>query len=301
MSNRLEALRVFIVAANSTNFREAAVKLAVSPQVVSRVIKELEDDLGEPLFHRNTHGVQLTSFGAQFTERARAALTGVDALFHRSSRRKPSDLAGTVRITAPSGLGRFKLLQPLAERVAAYPGLLLDMRFSSTFVDVVDQQIDIGLRVGTLKDSNFIAKPVSKMTFHVVAAPSLLARIARPETVEEVLQAPTTTLIDSNTGRPWTWFFKGGRHLMPSAPAYMTDDPLAEEAAVLAGFGIGQLSGHLALPHVRAGRLVSLIEHEAPDPWNIYVYRPRRGPVPARVRLVYDSLVDALAGFEDGD
>ena len=76
MSNRLEALRVFIVAANSTNFREAAVKLAVSPQVVSRVIRELEDDLGEPLFHRNTHGVQLTSFGAQFTERARAALGG---------------------------------------------------------------------------------------------------------------------------------------------------------------------------------------------------------------------------------
>jgi DNA-binding transcriptional LysR family regulator len=301
MSNRLEALRVFVIAANSTNFREAAVKLAVSPQVVSRVIKQLEDDLGEPLFHRNTHGVQLTSFGAQFTEHAKVALTGVDALFHRSSRRKASDLAGTVRITAPAGLGRYKLLQPLAERIAAYPGLLLDMRFSSTIVDVVDQQVDIGLRIGMLKDSNFIAKPVSKVTFHVVAAPSLLKRIGRPDTVDAVLSAPTTVLIDVNSGRPWAWFFKGGRQFVPTAPAYMTDDPLAEEAAVLAGFGIGQLAGHHALPHIRAGRLVSLIEHEAPEPWNLYVYRPRRGPVPARVRLVYDSLVEALSGFEERD
>jgi len=301
MSNRLEALRVFIVAANSTNFREAAVKLAVSPQVVSRQIKELEDDLGEPLFHRNTHGVQLTSFGTQFTERAKVALTGVDDLFHRARKRGPSEIAGTVRVTAPAGLSRYKLFDLLAERLAAHPGLLVDIRFSSSFVDVVDQQIDIGLRIGMLKDSNFIAKSASKVSFHTVAAPSLLARIGMPATVEDVLKAPTTALIDVNSGRTWPWFFKGGKQLVPSAPSFMTDDPAAEQSAVLAGFGIGQLAGFLALPHIRAGRLVPLIQHEAPDTWNMWVYRPRRGPVPARVRLVYDCLLEALTGFEDRD
>ena len=197
MSNRLDALRIFIVAASSTNFREAAVRLAVSPQVVSRVIRELEDDLGEPLFHRNTHGVQLTAFGARLTGKAKEALNGVDALFHRG-KRKPSDIAGTVRITAPGGLGRLNILQPLAERVAAYPGLMLDMRFSGALVDVVDQQIDIGLRIGKLKDSNFVAKASSKVTLHAVAAPSLLKRIGKLETVEEVMNAPTTVLIDPN-------------------------------------------------------------------------------------------------------
>jgi DNA-binding transcriptional LysR family regulator len=300
MSNRLEALRIFVIAANSTNFREAAVKLAVSPQVVSRVIKELEDDLGEPLFHRNTHGVQLTSFGAQLTERAREALNGVDVLFHRS-KRKPSEIAGTVRITAPVGLGRLNILQPLAEHVAAHPGLTLDMRFSGTLANVVHEQIDIGLRIGKLADNNFVAKTPSKMTLHAVAAPSLLKRIGKPNTVEEVMRAPTTNLIDSNSGRPWPWFFKGDRQLLPSAPAFLTDDPSAEVAAVLAGFGVGQLAGYLALPHIRAGRLVPLVQHEAPEPWSIYVYRPRRGPVPARIRLVYDSLVEALTGFEDRD
>jgi DNA-binding transcriptional LysR family regulator len=78
MSNRLEALRVFFTAADAANFREAAVRLSVSPQVVTRAVRELEEELGEPLFHRSTRGVQLTDFGRQLAQRARAAVGGVD-------------------------------------------------------------------------------------------------------------------------------------------------------------------------------------------------------------------------------
>ena len=87
MSNRLETLRVFCIAAESTNFRDAAVRLSVSPQVVTRAVRELEEELGEPLFHRSTRGVQLTEFGRQLVERARTAVAGVEDLFDRKDRR----------------------------------------------------------------------------------------------------------------------------------------------------------------------------------------------------------------------
>ena len=90
MNNRLDALRVFCVAADSRNFRDAAQRLAISPQVVTRVVKVLEDELGEPLFHRSTRGVHLSDFGQQLLPQARDAVQGLDALFHRSDRRRPS-------------------------------------------------------------------------------------------------------------------------------------------------------------------------------------------------------------------
>ncbi|WP_141289774.1 LysR family transcriptional regulator, partial [Ideonella azotifigens] len=111
MNNPLEALRVFCCAAQARNFRDAAQQLAVSPQVVTRVVRELEDTLGEPLFHRSTRGVRLTAFGAQLVERARSALAGVEALF--PVRGQPGQVnettSGLVRVTAPRFLGRAPL------------------------------------------------------------------------------------------------------------------------------------------------------------------------------------------------
>src|SRR6218665_1397326 len=128
MNNPLEALRVFCVAAESGNFREAAQRLAVSPQVVTRVVKALEDELGEPLFHRSTRGVQVSAFGERLLEQARSAVAGVDTLSQRRGRRALSSHAGTVRVAAPSIIGRPFVLDALAPWVADHPGLVIDLR-----------------------------------------------------------------------------------------------------------------------------------------------------------------------------
>jgi len=295
MSNRLEALRIFCIAAETRNFREAAARLAVSPQVVTRVVKELEDDLGEPLFHRSTRGVQLSSFGEQLVQKARDAVGGVDGLFHRSDRRTASSHAGVVRIAAPTFIGRQFVMGHLAPLAAQHPGLVIDMRLSEAIADVVDQQIDVGIRIGFMRDSRFVARPVSKVDFVVVGTPALIERVGRPASLEALFTQPTTALVDRNTGRLWPWLFKSGRQMAPSAPAFVTDHAEAECEAVLAGFGFGQLTSFFAESHIRAGRLVPLFGEEAPDPWTLYVYRSQRAPVPARVRLVYDTLIDAMS------
>lgn len=294
MSNRLEALRVFCTAADAANFREAAVRLSVSPQVVTRAVRELEEELGEPLFHRSTRGVQLTDFGRQLAERARTAVGGVDALFHRTDRRALSQHAGTVRVTAPNVFGRRLIPQALAPVLAAHPGLVLDLRLSEQHADVVDQQIDIGVRAGPIRDARFVARTVAKMRLYVVAAPSLVARTGVPKNLDALASLPLTALIDQSSGRPWSWFFSKGRQMPVVSPAFVTNDVDAECAAVLAGIGFGQLVGPLAEPLLQSGALVPVLEAEAPEPWPIHVYRSQRAPVPARVRLVYDELVRAL-------
>lgn len=293
MSNRLEALRVFFTAADAANFREAAVRLSVSPQVVTRAVRELEDELGEPLFHRSTRGVQLTDFGRQLAERARVAVGGVDDLFHRIDRRALSQHAGTVRVTAPHVYGRF-IPQALAPLLVAHPGLVLDLRLSEQHADVVDQQIDIGVRVGPMRDARFVARGVGKMPLRVVGSPALIERVGAPRTVDALSKLPVTALIDRSSGRPWPWAFSKKRVFTVSSPAFVTDNIDAECAAVLAGIGFGQLIGPLAEPWLQSGAMVELLAADAPEPWPVHVYRPQRAPVPARVRLVYDELIRVI-------
>jgi DNA-binding transcriptional LysR family regulator len=294
MNNRLESLRVFCTAAAAANFRDAAQRLAVSPQVITRAVRELEDELGEPLFHRSTRGVRLTDFGRALAERARIAVGGVDQLFQRIDRRALSQHAGTVRIAAPGVLGRQHILRALGPMLADHPGLVLDLRLSNRLADVVDEKIDAGVRVGPLRDSRFVVKPVGAMPLYTVAAPALLARAGRPADVAALEKMPLTALIDLNSGRPYPWVFSRDRKFVPAAPAFVTDDHDAECTAALAGLGFSQLVAPLAEPWLESGHLVRVLERHDPEPWPIYVYRVQRAPVPARVRLVYDALIAVL-------
>jgi DNA-binding transcriptional LysR family regulator len=296
--NRFEALRVFSVAAECANFRDAAVRLGVSPQVITRVVKQLEDEIGEPLFHRSTRGVRLTDFGEQLVLRSVEAIAGIENIFSAKIPGPHDDITGLVRITAPSVLGRRFLARGLAPLLAAHPGLVLDLRLSELLADVVDEQIDIGVRIGPMRDSRFVARAVSPASLHFVGAPSLLERLGRPTSKETLLRAPLTMLIDRNTGRPWPWMFKDGEQVVPGGPAFVTDDPEAECEAVIGGIGFAQLPGHLAMPLTRDGLLVSLLDRLSPPPSTLYVYRAHRAPVPARVRLVFDALCEILSACE---
>jgi DNA-binding transcriptional LysR family regulator len=297
--NRFEALRIFSVAAESANFREAAVKIGVSPQVITRVIRDLEVELGEPLFHRSTRGVRLTNFGETLASKSAQAIAGVDNVFSMGGGGLNNELTGVVRIAAPTALGRRVITPCLAPLVARHSGLVLDLRLSEVLADVVDEQIDIGVRIGPIRDSRFVARAVSRASLYIVGARELIARHGAPTNKDALIEAPLTVLIDRNTGRPWPWMFKDHEPFSPQRPTFVTDDPEAECEAVLAGIGFGQLPGHLAVPLLREARVVSLMEDLQPKATEMYVYRPHRTPVPARVRLIFDALCDLLKDCEE--
>ena len=126
MNNRFEALKIFVSLAETLQFKETAARLAVSAPVVSRVIAELEDYLGEPLFQRNTRQVRLTDFGADFLPQAQQLLADSERLFVPAKARQADEMAGVVRITVPDLPDEEHLFGELLRRLVSYPELLID-------------------------------------------------------------------------------------------------------------------------------------------------------------------------------
>lgn len=294
MLSRQEQLRIFCVAAEAESFREAAARLEISPQSITRAVKALEAHYGELLFHRTTRSLRITDFGAELVPRVRACLSQLDVLLAPSTAPAVAEPVGRVRVTAPRSLGRLRVLPVLNEVARRHPGLVIDIRLSDELADVVDSQIDIGVRMGFFKDNRFAVRKVGGVGFGVYGSRALIRRFGAPRQVADLAALPTTGLIDQSTGRPWHWFFSKDRRVLPEPFAFVTDDPEAECDAVLSGVAFGQLPDYLAERQARAKRLIRVLEAEAPPPWDIYVYRPQRGAVPMRVRLVFDAIAQAL-------
>jgi DNA-binding transcriptional LysR family regulator len=123
----------------------------------------------------------------------------------------------------------------------------------------------------------------------------LIAKVGGPSTLEELKRLPLSTLIDRNNGRPWPWFLLDGQSYLPPSPAFSCDDPETELEFVLAGVTFAQMPHFLAEAYLRDGRLIEVLTDQAPPPMDLSVYRTQSGPVPPRVRLVYDHLIQCLS------
>ncbi len=164
MLNKLEALKIFCTAAETMQFKETAQRLAVSPPVVTRMIAELEDHLGEPLFQRNTRQIKLTDFGERFLPQAQQLLEESERLFMPAKRRHADEMAGLVRITVPDLPDSDGIMLELLQALSPYPDLILDWRMDATRLNVVEAQIDIGVRIGNLADSRLIARKIGEIS-----------------------------------------------------------------------------------------------------------------------------------------
>lgn len=291
MLNRLEMLRIFCTAAEARNFKEAAQHLGISPQVVTRAIRELEHQLGELLFHRNTRQCRITQEGERLAQIARQGVEGIDCLFRQTENHRAQQVEGSVRLTAPEAIGQTSLVHSLARLRQHYPGLHFALHLEDDETNVVDEQIDIGIRHGLIRDSRFVARQVAEVQFFMVAAPGLLSQCGVPDSLAALQQQPVVGTVDPRTGKPWPWFFRHEAQWVPRTLAFISNSTQAECAAVLAGLGFAQLPGFIALPHLQSGALVEVLPALAPTPWALSVYRPQRSPVPARIRVVYDWLV----------
>jgi DNA-binding transcriptional LysR family regulator len=294
MANDIEPLRMFLAAAYSLNFKEAAARCNVSPQVITRAIQKLESRLGEVLFHRSTRSVQLSDFGRRFTAQAERAVSQLDDLFGATKKLAAEPLQGSVRVAAPTMHGQRLVMPVLTQLARSHPALRFDLRLSDQMLDAVQDRIDVGLHGGRVVDNRFIAKSVAAVPQHICIAPSLQKRLGLVRSIRELDHLPTTQLINRDTGRAWPWALSQGREFIPMNWSFVTDDLVAECDAVVAGLGIGQLSATLAAEHLKKGTLVELMPETKSKPWPLTVYMVRRQPVPARIRMTFDALVQAL-------
>ena len=291
--NRFSALKFFITAAETLNFREAAVKLAISPSVVTRTIAELESQLGEPLFKRNTRSIVLTSFGELFLPKAKRLLEDSDALFQTA--RDDDEMRGIVRITLFRLPNHERILYELLTALRPYPELLIDWRLDMMRLDTVEHRIDIGIRVGREPNPNFIIKSIAQVQHIFVASPDLLERFGAPKDFDDLRQRyPFSGLMNPETGKVWEFMLDGVNTFVPRHLEFFSTDPDSQIQAALAGRAVVQASDLACKEHLASGRLVKVLPEIQQEKWQLYLYRPYQTITPKRVMKVFEVLEGVL-------
>ncbi|OOF46567.1 LysR family transcriptional regulator [Rodentibacter trehalosifermentans] len=298
MNNRFETLKVFCSLAETLQFKETANRLAVSPPVVTRLIAELEDYLGEPLFQRNTRQVHLTDFGEQFLPQAQRLLADSERLFVPGKQRTEKEMSGIVRVTVPSWRINDKILAKLLTALSPYPDLIIDWRDDMLKLDSVNHRIDIGLRIGLEPDPNFIVRNITEIGDVLVASPALLARLGEPKSLEELEQRfPFVAQINPATGRAWHFPLNQQRELKPHHICFQSTDIYSGLQAVLQGSAVGLISDFIAKPYLKTGELRQLFSELEIQKWQLFLYRPYETITPKRVLKVFELLEKILKDF----
>ncbi len=295
MNNRFETLKIFCSLAETLQFKETANRLAVSPPVVTRAIAELEDYLGEPLFQRNTRQVHLTDFGEQFLPQAQQLLAQSEKLFVPKKQRLEAEMRGTVQITVPGWREMDGVLARLLTALTPYPDLLIDWRDGMDKLDSVAHRIDIGLRIGLQPDLNFIVRDIAEIGDMLVAAPSLLARLGEPQSLDDLERRfPFIGQINPATGRAWHFPLNQEVTLKPQHIGFLSDNLYSGLQATLNGNGVGLFSAFLCRSHLARGELVQLFSEIEIQKWRLFLYRPYETVTPTRVLKVFEVLEGIL-------
>jgi DNA-binding transcriptional LysR family regulator len=277
---RLTGLLAFAKAGSLGSYTAAAQALSVSPSAVSKSIQRLEKHLGLKLFSRTTRSLSLTAEGRDLHARAirllRDAAEIEQAAF--ASRAEP---AGTIKVTAPLPIGVNVLAPALPRFRARYPKLTVDLRLTDRLVDIIDEGIDVAIRVGDVVDSRLIARPLAPHKLCAFASPSYLATRGTPLHPKELAGHDCVNFRYQSSGQALRWPFNvGGRILEITPEARVVVDVSDAVVAVLAaGGGIGISATYVAAPFVKRGELIPLLTDFAVDRFDITALWPesRRG------------------------
>lgn len=298
----MRSLAMFAKVAQRGSYRQAAADLGVSPQAVSKALAALEKELGVWLFQRNTRRLSLTEDGRRLLPLAQSALEGLQAFFDAARADADEGPTGPVRVAAPLALGGEVVTPMLADLQRRQPGLQPDLVLQDSRSDIVAERIDLAVRIGQPEDSRLVVRALSPLQLLVCASPDYLARHGAPADWDDLRAHRLTGFRRPTDGKLVAWERPGPDggvvdEMMPAS--FIVNEAAAEVAAVLAGAGIGQIGSFNALPHLRAGRLKLLLPHTVTARYQIYLVRPRRDRLPARVRAVHDHLVQAFAAHPD--
>lgn len=295
MLDKLYTLKIFCTAAETLRFRETAARLGIAPQVVTRGIADLEQQLGEMLFLRNTRQMKLTPFGKAFWPKAEQLLADSNVLFSKSNRNHLQEMTGSIHITLPPLFENQDIIRRLLRNLTEYPDLRIEWYTSDAHLNVIDEQIDIGIRIGSIPDNRFIVKTICPVGVSIVASPDLLNRMGAPADIRDLQHNfPLSALTNSNSGRVWPWQFADGSNFFPARPAFTASDIGSELAAALSGRTYSQLPDITVRPYLQRGDLVNVLPYLNFQPWQLYIFRPHQPLLPERVKFIFDNLTTIL-------
>ncbi|WP_071797705.1 LysR family transcriptional regulator [Natronohydrobacter thiooxidans] len=292
----LESLRVFVRVSELGSITSGGRDLRLTPAVASKRIKELEARLGVRLFNRTTRKLTQTEIGRDFYDHARRVISALDdaeaAVAGLSGRPR-----GTIRLTAPIGMGR-RVIAPLAQAFAQeYPEIRLNLRLSDRRVDILEDQIDMAFVLGDLPESSLKQRKILDAPRMLAASPDYLARRGVPLLPEE-LKAHDCLLLRYPRSPEYSWTLQttdGTLRLDLTGPLDCDEAGVLVDWA-LSGAGIVNRPRFELAPHLAAGRLVEVLPQTPPLPAILACLYPHRRQQDPKIRLFADYMIRHMRG-----
>lgn len=288
--DRIDAMQAFVAVADLEGFAPAARKLGLSPSAVTRMIAGLEERLGARLLQRTTRSVTLTDVGARFLERARRILGDVEEAEGsvQAERIRPS---GKLVVAAPLMFGRLHVGPLMSAYLKTYPDVSAELRLSDRMVNLVDEGIDLAVRIGHLADSSVVARAVGDMRRIVVAAPRYLKARGIPLKPSDLVGHEIIQFAGGSSLSEWR-FMENGREVRAAyASRFATNSTDAALLYAEQGGGLISVLAYQAADSLKAGRLkIVLTDYEQP-PLPIHLVYPTSRLLSAKVRAFVDLVV----------
>ncbi|MFC6489530.1 LysR family transcriptional regulator [Nitratireductor sp. GCM10026969] len=297
----LTRMRAFISVVEAEGFSAAARRIGKSKALLSKYVRELEDELGALLLNRTTRQFSLTETGHIYYRRATEIVREIDHL-SETVRESSGDIRGRIKLSAPRSFADVPIGQSLVDFAAAHPDIVLDIHLDDRFVDLVEESFDLAIRITKLDDSSLIARRLAPFRLPLCAAPALIEKYGRPKHPRDLQHLPC--IVDTNNRFRHQWHFReadGSPILVPVSGPIEVNSPLAARAAAVAGLGFSIQPDFIAAPEVKAGRLVTLLDEYLTDGAGIFAVFPHRRYMPAKVRALVDFLARWLKENCSGD
>jgi DNA-binding transcriptional LysR family regulator len=294
MSDRLEAIALFVAVAEHESFAEAARQQNRTPTVVTRAVAALEDELRVRLFNRTTRAVSLTDAGARYLEVCRRILASYDE-FKDLEAGNGGQPYGALSVTAPAMFGRLHVIPAIAKFLSRHPRIDIRAMLLDRVVSLVDEGVDVAVRIGNLPSSSLRAIRAGTVHLGVYGAPSYLTERGTPATPQELADHAVISASAIVVTPEW-WSFEGAKGVgdVPVKPRLVvnTTDGAAEAAA--AGLGLTYLVSYQVEAYIRSGRLQRVLADFEPPPIPINIVHPAGRHLSPKVRLFIDHLVAEL-------
>lgn len=283
-------MQAYIEVVDAEGFSAAARKLGRSKALMSKYVRELEDELGILLLNRTTRQFSLTEAGQQYYESAQDILHRMADL-QESVREMGAGLKGRLRVSAPRSLTDLEIGLPIVEFAHEYPDITLELNLDDRIVDLVEDGYDVAIRISRLTDSALIVRKLADFRVVLCASPEFVARHGRPEKPRDLLRFPA--IVDTNwKGRNnWAFLDDDGKEItVPVTGVFEVNSPEVAKRAALGALGIAMVPEFSVEREIREGRLISLLDNRTPAGGGVYAVYPHRRLVPAKVRVFVDFM-----------
>ena len=296
----LSGMRTFVTVVSLGSFTAAAERLEISKALASKYLAQLEARLGVRLLNRSTRTLHTTEAGRAYYERCRAILDEIDEL-EAALRDQRDEPRGTLSIAAPQTFGERFVSDAAAVFVQAWPEVDIELHFSDRYVNIVDEGIDLAIRIGELEDSSLVSRRLGAVHLVTCAAPAYLARRGTPAVPEDLAQHDCVRDRNFRRGARWP-LTREGRTVDVAVKGRLTVNGItATHRATLAGAGIGLLASYIVEDDLAQGRLVRVLEDYRSAELPVSAVYPHRLYLTAKVQRFVDFLAERVGRYGLGD